>query len=80
MDIKKIVSEMTLEVKRPVRELRAYEKIPLAAWEERTVEFEIDERWFAYYSPESERWCTSAGDYTVYYGTMTVDRKKEINV
>ena len=56
------------EVKRPVRELRAYEKITLGAGEEKTVEFKIDERWFSYFCTENGKWSTSEGEYTVYVG------------
>ncbi len=56
------------EVKRPVRELRAFEKIELAPGEAKTVEFEMDERWFAFFNVENNKWNTTAGEYTVYVG------------
>ena len=61
------------EVKRPVKELRAYEKISLEAGEAKTVEFEIDERWFAFYNTENNKWNTSEGEYTVYVGADCMD-------
>ena len=61
------------EVKRPVRELRAYEKITLGAGEEKTVEFKIDERWFSYFCTENGKWSTSEGEYTVYVGPSSAD-------
>ena len=61
------------EMKRPVRELRAFDKIELAAGEAKTVEFEIDERWFSYWCVENNKWCTTAGDYAIYAGPNCFD-------
>lgn len=61
------------EVKRPIKELCAFDKVELGVGERKTLEFEIDERWFAYFCVESNDWCTSAGEYTVYAGPSSLD-------
>lgn len=52
-------------VRRPVRELKGFQKIDLAPGESATVEFELDRRSFAYWDVEIERWVVATGDYTV---------------
>ncbi len=68
------------EMKRPVKELRAYEKIELSAGETKTVEFDIDERWFSYWCVENKRWCTTEGEYTVYAGASSLDTPLQITL
>ena len=60
-------------VRRPVKELRAFEKIELEAGETKTVEFEMDERWFAFFNVENKKWNTTAGKYTIYVGPNCMD-------
>ena len=50
---------------RPVRELKAFEKISLKAGETKTVTFELSGRDFAYYDADLCRWVTENGVYTV---------------
>ncbi len=56
------------EMKRPVKELRDFDKIELAPGESKTIEFEMNERWFAFYNIENHKWNTSEGEYTIYVG------------
>lgn len=62
------VSTVAGPVRRPLRELRAFEKIELAPGETRTVELALDRRAFAYWDIDLHRWIVPAGDYEVQVG------------
>ena len=51
------------EVRRPVRELKGFDKITLKPKERKTVTFVLDKRSFAYYDEELGDWYTAPGDY-----------------
>ncbi|QFU92547.1 glycoside hydrolase family 3 C-terminal domain-containing protein [Amycolatopsis sp. YIM 10] len=55
-------------VRRPVRELRAFEKVELAAGESRTLTIELDRRAFAYWDIEAGRWVVAPGEYVIQIG------------
>ncbi|MEV0366841.1 glycoside hydrolase family 3 C-terminal domain-containing protein [Nocardia fusca] len=62
------VSTAAGPVRRPLRELRAFEKVELAPGETRTVEFVLDDRAFAYWDIVLGRWVVPAGDYEIQIG------------
>lgn len=53
---------------RPVRELRAFEKIALAPGETKTVTFTLDKRAYAYWSTETHDWHVESGEYEIQIG------------
>ena len=53
------------ETARPVKELRAFDKIELAPGEKKTVVFELDARAFAYWNTELHDWFVESGDYEI---------------
>lgn len=53
---------------RPVRELRAFEKIELAPGETKTVKFILDRRAYAYWNTEIHDWHVESGDYEIQIG------------
>lgn len=55
-------------VRRPARELRAFEKIELSPGETRTITLNLDRRAFAYWDVPEDRWVVAPGDYTVQIG------------
>ncbi|WPO88846.1 glycoside hydrolase family 3 C-terminal domain-containing protein (plasmid) [Herbiconiux sp. KACC 21604] len=59
------VSTATGPVRRPLRELRAFEKVTLEPGETRRVELRLDRRAFAYWDIEVGDWVVPAGAYTV---------------
>lgn len=59
------VSTATGAVRRPLRELRAFDKVPLEPGEQRRIEFLLDRRAFAYWDIEIGEWVVPAGAYTV---------------
>ncbi len=62
------VSMPESKVFRPVRELRAFDKVSLAQGETKTVTFELSKRAFAYYDTASSDWRAESGEYVIYIG------------
>lgn len=62
------VAPSETEVSRPVKELRAFDKIELAPGEKKTVTFELDARAFAYWNTEIHDWFVESGSYDVQVG------------
>lgn len=60
-------------VRRPVRELRAFEKISLEPGESRTVTLTLDRRAFAYYDTTHGGWVVAGGEYAVQIGRNAAD-------
>lgn len=56
------------ETARPVKELRAFDKIELAPGEKKTVSFELDTRAFAYWNTEIHDWYVESGVYEIQVG------------
>lgn len=58
---------------RPVRELRAFDKIGLAPGETKTVTFLLDSRAYAYWSTEIHGWHVESGEYDIQIGKNAQD-------
>lgn len=58
---------------RPVQELKGFEKVTLAPGEEKTVEFTLEKRAFAYYNTELADWHVETGDFTILIGKSSRD-------
>ena len=58
---------------RPVRELKGFEKVFLNPGEEKTVEFTLDKRSFAYWNETIHDWHAETGSYTVEVGHSSRD-------
>lgn len=58
---------------RPVRELKGFEKVTLAPGEEKTVDFTLEKRAFAYYNTELADWHVETGDFTILIGKSSRD-------
>ncbi len=57
--------QATLEAPRPLRELKAFEKIEIKAGEEKTVEIMLDQSAFAFYDVNSDDYRVSTGNYVI---------------
>ena len=76
------------KVIRPVRELRAFDKIELAPGEKKTVRFALKSRAFSYWNSKIHDWHVETGDYEIQIGknaaemllteTVHVEPEKEI--
>ncbi|MEU1953467.1 beta-glucosidase family protein [Nocardia rhamnosiphila] len=60
-------------VYRPVHELNAFTKVPLAPGESRTVSLSLGRRTFAVYDPQREDWIVEAGQYELRVGASSRD-------
>lgn len=59
------VSKPNAAVFRPERELKGFQKVFLAPGESRRVTLPLDETAFRYFHPQTHRWETEGGDYTI---------------
>ena len=60
-------------VRRPVRELKGFEKIELEPGEEKEVSFQLDKRAFAYYEPKIHDWFVETGRFSIEVGASSRD-------
>ena len=69
-------------VRRPVRELRGFEKVTLAPGETKSVAFRLDKRSFAHWDMETHCWRIAGGSYQIQIGTSAADvvLRQEIQV
>ena len=58
---------------RPVRELKAFEKIEIAPGETKKVQFTLDRRAFAYWSTQIHDWHVESGEYEIQIGRNAQD-------
>ncbi len=67
------VQEVSPKVIRPVKELKGFEKIPLRKGEEKTAEFQLDRRSFAYWDDTEHRWRIDSGKFRILIGASSAD-------
>jgi beta-glucosidase len=65
--------EVTQDVVRPVKELKAFHKVELAPGETQTVRFTLTARDLAYYDVHQRAWITTPGRYRLYLGSSSTD-------
>lgn len=59
------VSPRVPAVSRPLRELKAFQKVFVKKAEKKTVEFVLEQEAFSYYDPEQNCWQVDAGEYAL---------------
>jgi beta-glucosidase len=62
------VRDVKSTVRRPVRELRAFDKISLQPGETKTLHFTLDKRSFAYYEPKVHDFFVESGEFVIEIG------------
>ena len=67
------VHEEKPTVDRPVRELKAFQKIALKAGQSREVAFTLTEEAFSYYCPERHSWVANDGVFQIQIGRNVQD-------
>jgi beta-glucosidase len=67
------VRDVHATVARPVRELKGFAKVQLAAGASSSVTIELDQRAFAFWSVRQGRWAVEAGEFTVEVGPHSRD-------
>lgn len=59
------------KVPRPLRELKAFEKVALKKGESKTVHLEVPESTLGYYDITTKQWLAEAGDYGIHVGNSS---------
>lgn len=65
------------EIRRPIRELRGFEKVELAPGESKIVTFTLDKRAFAYYNTKISDWYVESGNYRIQLAASVKDIRLE---
>ena len=58
---------------RPIKELKAFAKVPLETGETRTVSLTLTSRDFSFYDPERKAWITEPGAYDIVIGASATE-------
>lgn len=76
------IRDETASVRRPVRELKGFDKVRLAPGEEKELTFCLDKRAFAYYETKIHDWFVESGKFFVEIGASSRDIRLsgEVNV
>ena len=74
------VRDLTGAARRPLRELKGYEKVSLKPSETKTVNFVLDYRSFAWYHTGIKDWYAASGDYEILIGASSRDLRLSGNV
>jgi beta-glucosidase len=76
------VSDLASSIRRPLKELKGFEKVELQPGEEKTVSFTLNKRAFAYYNTEIKDWHVETGDYEILIGKSSreIELKHKISV
>ena len=67
------VRDLTGAARRPLRELKGYEKVSLKPGETKTVNFVLDYRSFSWYHTGIKDWYAASGDYRILIGASSRD-------
>ena len=67
-------------VSRPVKELKAFDKIALEKGEEKTVKFTLKKHDFEYYNICNDGWTREEGEYVISVGASSADIKLKANI
>jgi beta-glucosidase len=67
------VADVESSVSRPVRELKGFARVVLAAGASETVSIELDQRAFSFWSTRLGRWAVEAGDFVIGVGPHSRD-------
>jgi beta-glucosidase len=60
---------------RPLKELKAFQKIDLRQGESKTVKFNLDKRAFSFWNPATKNWFAEKGNFVIYIGSSSYDIK-----
>ena len=74
------VHDVRASVRRPVKELRGFQKVSLAPGETRTVAIDLDARSFAFWDPASRDWVSEPGDFDIQVGSSAEDIRGSIRI
>ena len=69
------VNETTCSVDRPIKELKAFAKVKLAAGETKTITMLLDQRSFQFWHPTKKQWTLEPGEFNILVGNSSEDIK-----
>ena len=67
------VADKVCSFPRPVKELKAFEKVDLDPGENKTVTFKLNRDAFSFYNPESHAWEVEPGEFEILIGASSAD-------
>jgi beta-glucosidase len=73
------IGDEKCSVLRPVKELKAFQKIELAPGEEQTVSFKIGQDALKFFSETAHNWIAEPGAFKVYIGSSSTDIRSTVN-
>lgn len=74
------VRDMSAYLPRPEKELKGFKKISLEPGEEKTVQFTLDKRSFAFYDPIQKDWIIEPGEFEILVGASSRDIRLKTNL
>ena len=74
------VEDDVSSVERPVKELKAFDKVFLQAGEKKTVEFVLDPQSFMFYDEASHGWRAESGTFTIHAASSSTDIRESITI
>lgn len=72
------ISDSKSSLPRPVKELKAFEKVNLKKGEEKTVEFTIDKSALSFFDDKKHEWVAESGDFEGLIGSSSSDIKSKV--
>lgn len=67
------IHDLTNAIRRPIKELKGYDKVSLKPGETKTISFSIDYRSLAWYNINLKDWYAKTGDYEILIGASSRD-------
>ena len=74
------VSDVQSSLPRPVKELKAFEKVFLKKGETKTVPFDLSRDAFTYYDPAKHQWVLEPGEFKILIGSSSADIRQEFSI
>jgi beta-glucosidase len=74
------VSDIESSLPRPIKELKAFDKVFLKKGETKTVEFTLNKDAFSFYDPAKHDWVLEPGEFKIMIGSSSVDIRKDFSV
>ena len=71
------VGDKECSLPRPVKELKAFEKVLLNKGEEQSVEFKLNNDAFAFYNPVTHAWEVESGEFEILIGSSSEDIRQK---
>lgn len=74
------ISDKKSLLPRPVKELKAFDKLHLKQGESKIVEFQLEKEAFSYYNPETHSWELESGVFDILVGSSSVEIRQSVSI